>query len=273
MPSRLEAASCPRVGCCSRRFTDLHRRATEQANRAAFGTHSSRLWCCYSRQLTELPDRSSRPAPAASMLDDSFGFLIPQGELRTHAAWIEWAENEQRSAWLGETARSSWSFVSWFRQLVESRLALVVEEEVLGRQRHGAGPNTDGPGPNPIPARLSTARQPPHPSPDRFPAATQALSHRERRAPEGVQDWRRHGRLEHQDGEQRRWQARVHHAACWLPSGAGGAGAGAAAGGGGGTDAWADRAAEQRRARSAAYFVLGGAVRRRHVDGGDRQPD
>lgn len=47
------------------------------------------------------------------MLDDSFGFLIPQGELRTHAAWIEWAENEQRSAWLGETARSSWSFVSW----------------------------------------------------------------------------------------------------------------------------------------------------------------
>ena len=76
------------------------------------------------------------------MLDDSFGFLIPQGELRTHAAWIEWAENEQRSAWLGETARSSWSFVSWFWLLVESHLALVVEEQLFGRgrQRHGAGP-------------------------------------------------------------------------------------------------------------------------------------
>ena len=62
------------------------------------------------------PSRSTAAAgPPSSMLDDSFGFLIPaQTELRTHAAWIEWAENEQRSAWLGETARSSWSIVSWF---------------------------------------------------------------------------------------------------------------------------------------------------------------
>ena len=97
------------------------------------------------------------------MLDDSFGFLIPaQTELRTHAAWIEWAENEQRSAWLGETARSSWSIVSWFGLLVESRCALVAEWPVSGKGQAKARrrPNA-GLAPDPNPAHLSSARRPP----------------------------------------------------------------------------------------------------------------
>ena len=126
---------------------------------SVLGSPASRLWCCCSGRLTEPPDRSSRPTPPPVMLDDSFGFLIPQGELRTHAAWIEWAENEQRSAWLGETARSSWSFVSWFWQLVESRFALEVGEQVFGRgrQRHSAGPIRAWPKPQPSTPQHSTA--------------------------------------------------------------------------------------------------------------------
>ena len=90
------------------------------------------------------------------MLDDSFGFLIPQGELRTHAAWIEWAENEERSAWIGETARSSWTILSWRLQLVGHPLAPGVEWQVSAPAGvcpgHGAQPNAALDRPNP--ARL-----------------------------------------------------------------------------------------------------------------------
>ena len=44
---------------------------------------------------------------------DSFGFLIPQGELRDHREWIRWAENEQRAEWFAEKQEQVMEIVRW----------------------------------------------------------------------------------------------------------------------------------------------------------------